>query len=93
MENIRVVSSQAADDLLSVGGVCASFVIYRIDEETVGISARSYGKTNVQVIMEEMGGGGHLTMAACQIKVDDKEEAEYMLMSIIKKLKKKGILK
>lgn len=93
MENIRVVSSQAADDLLSVGGVFASFVIYRIDSETIGISARSYGKTNVQVIMEEMGGGGHLTMAACQIKVDDKEEAEYMLMSIIKKLRKKGILK
>ena len=50
-------------------------------------------ENNIYAVLDEMGGGGHLTMAACQIKVDDKEEAEYMLMSIIKKLRKKGILK
>ncbi|MCH5202587.1 MAG: DHH family phosphoesterase [Oscillospiraceae bacterium] len=86
MNNIRIVSSQAADDLLGVEGVYASFVIYKIDPETTGISARSYGKVNVQRIMEELGGGGHLTMAACQIKITDKYEAEKMLLSAINKV-------
>ncbi len=85
MNNRRVVSSQAADDLLGVESVYASFVLFRIDNETIGISARSYGKINVQLIMEELGGGGHLTMAACQLKVNDINDAENLLMSAIKK--------
>lgn len=93
LENIRVIASQAADELLGVEGVRASFVIYRIDDSTIGISARSYGGTNVQIIMEALGGGGHLTMAACQIKVESQEDGEYMLLNKIKELKKKGILR
>jgi c-di-AMP phosphodiesterase-like protein len=85
IENPRVVSSQAADELLGVVGVHASFVIYRLNEESIGISARSYGKVNVQLIMEELGGGGHLTMAACQLNITDFEEAEKLLIKAIKK--------
>ena len=65
--NIRVLSSRAADELLKLEGVDASFVIYPIDERTIGVSARSYGKVNVQIIMEKLGGGGHHTMAAAQL--------------------------
>ena len=43
-------------------------MIGRVDEGTVAISSRSNGKINVQVIMEKMGGGGHFSMAACQVK-------------------------
>lgn len=93
IKNIRVVAAQAADELLSFEGVNSSFVIFRIDNKTIGISARSYGKLNVQVIMEALGGGGHLTMAACQLEVENQEVAEELLLSKIKELRKKGILK
>lgn len=65
--NIRIASSQAADELLGITGVNASFVMYE-QNGTVNISARSMGACNVQVIMEALGGGGHLTMAAAQLK-------------------------
>ena len=67
--NVRIAASQAADEMLGITGVCASFVMYQ-QGETINISARSMGKYNVQVIMEALGGGGHLTMAAAQIKTD-----------------------
>ena len=63
-----VVTAQTADTLLSMSGVEASFVITNRPDGRVGISARSLGKVNVQRIMEEMGGGGHLTNAATQIE-------------------------
>lgn len=68
MKDIRLIASKAADELLGLKGVNASFVIFRADENTVNISARSYGKRNVQIIMEKLGGGGHHSMAAAQIK-------------------------
>lgn len=64
--NIRLITSQAADELLNLDGVKASFVIFTVND-TVCISARSFGEVNVQVIMEKFGGGGHATMAASQI--------------------------
>ena len=67
--NIRVAASQAADDMLGITNVAASFVMYE-SNSTVNISARSLGAVNVQVIMEALGGGGHHTMAACQLKTD-----------------------
>ncbi|SEM33449.1 c-di-AMP phosphodiesterase, consists of a GGDEF-like and DHH domains [Ligilactobacillus sp. WC1T17] len=63
-----VLAAQVADSLLGVSGVKASYVITQRKEELVGISARSNGDVNVQVIMEQMGGGGHLSNAATQIK-------------------------
>ena len=65
--DIRIVTAQAADELLNVTGIKASFVMFE-SNDTVNISARSFGEINVQIIMEALGGGGHQTMAACQLK-------------------------
>lgn len=64
----RTLMSQAADSMLEIKGVEASFVIARINENECGISARSKGVVNVQVIMEKMHGGGHFNAAALQCK-------------------------
>lgn len=81
--NIRVVSSQAADEMLNIEGVKASFVLYSAGP-TINISARSLGDVNVQLIMENMGGGGHQTMAAAQVKSDSMTEVKTMLFEAIK---------
>lgn len=65
--DMQVIAAQTADDLLGIEGVDASFVIFPNDSLAC-ISARSLGKMNVQVIMEMLGGGGHQTMAAAQVK-------------------------
>ena len=70
----RIITSKAADELLNIAGVDASFVVY-CNNETVYISARSLGKVNVQLIMEKFGGGGHQSMAACQLAGTDVESA------------------
>lgn len=66
-DNMRIVASQVADELTGVVGVKSSYVIF-YDDDRVNISARSLGEMNVQVIMEELGGGGHFTMAATQLE-------------------------
>ena len=63
----RVAIAQAANDLLRIQGVDASFVAVQVGNG-VNVSARSMGAVNVQVIMESLGGGGHQTMAAAQLK-------------------------
>lgn len=83
--DIRIVSAQAADELLGIENVKASFVMYKT-ENTVSISARSLGDLNVQVIMEALGGGGHQTMAACQIENISIAEARERLLSILNEL-------
>ena len=80
----RLVCAQAADDLLMIRDTYASFVISRIDLRTVNISARSFGKMNVQLVMEALGGGGHQTMAATQIKGVSLSEAKERLIKILK---------
>lgn len=65
--NDQVIIAQAADTLLTMDGVLASFVISKRSEGIIGISARSLGNINVQVIMESLKGGGHLTNAATQL--------------------------
>lgn len=80
----RVVCAQAADDLLMIQDTYASFVISRIDMRTVNISARSFGKINVQLVMEALGGGGHQTMAATQIKGVSVGEAKEQLINVLK---------
>lgn len=82
----QVVAAQTADTILSMTDVEASFVIVRLDEETVGISARSLGKVNVQRVMEKMGGGGHLTNAATQIKDLTITEVKEQLKQAIKEI-------
>jgi cyclic-di-AMP phosphodiesterase len=79
----QVLIAQAADTLLTMDGVLASFVISNRTETMVGISARSLGDINVQVIMENLGGGGHLTNAATQLHEVDIIEAEQELLEAI----------
>jgi c-di-AMP phosphodiesterase-like protein len=65
-KDIRLAAAQAADEMLTLKGIAASFVIFG-DSKRLNISARSYGRINVQLIMEKLGGGGHQTMAATQL--------------------------
>lgn len=81
-----VLAAQAADTMLSFSNVEASFVIYMRDDDKVGISARSVGGINVQRIMEEMGGGGHLTNAATQIEDKTIAEVREQLIKVIDEL-------
>ncbi|MBT2646519.1 DHH family phosphoesterase [Bacillus sp. ISL-34] len=78
----QVLIAQAADTLLTMDGVVASFVMAKRSDDTVGISARSLGDINVQVIMEMLNGGGHLTNAATQ-QVCSIDEAESRLKAAI----------
>ena len=79
---MRVAAAQAADELLSVRGVDASFAMFP-ENGGVHISARSYGALNVQLIMETLGGGGHQTMAATFLKEMDVEGAQTLLKKAI----------
>jgi c-di-AMP phosphodiesterase-like protein len=81
----QILIAQAADTLLDMNGVRASFVIAQRNDGPVVISARSLGEINVQVIMEELGGGGHLTNAATQLKNITIPEAKEKLLEILKK--------
>ncbi|WP_214526981.1 DHH family phosphoesterase [Staphylococcus pseudintermedius] len=63
-----VTVAQAADELLSLDGVEAAYVVARREENFIGMSARSLGEFNVQLTMEALGGGGHLTNAATQLE-------------------------
>lgn len=80
-----VIAAQAADSLLNISGVEASFVITRRSDDVVGISARSAGTENVQIIMEELGGGGHLAMAATQMKDVTVADAKDQLIALLQK--------
>ena len=64
----QVINSQVADELLNVKGVKASFVAGYDNEGATLVSARSLGEVNVQILMEEIGGGGHLTTAGAQVE-------------------------
>ena len=78
-----IITAQAADTALSLEHVDASFALTRRSKDVIGISARSMGNVNVQVIMEKLGGGGHLSNAATQIKGVTVEEAKDKLLAAI----------
>ena len=82
--DVRIIAAQAADELLKVSGIKASFVMFE-NAGAINISARSLGEINVQVIMESLGGGGHQTMAACQLKGYDMTEANFALQGALNK--------
>lgn len=85
----EVVAPQAANDLLTIEGVEASIVAILAGEQ-IRISARSMGEVNVQLIMEKLGGGGHLTMAGAQLKGVTIEEAEKMIYTAIEEFRKES---
>ncbi|MFZ3577695.1 DHH family phosphoesterase [Virgibacillus sp. DJP39] len=88
-----VLIAQAADTLLTMSGINASFVISERSDGQIGISARSLGDVNVQVIMEKMNGGGHLTNAATQIEDTTIEDAEELLKDILEEYLEGGDVK
>lgn len=78
MEDSVLIAAQAADDLLKVSNIEASFVLTLADDK-IHISGRSLGKISAQLILEKLGGGGHLTSAGTQIEGVSIDEAEDML--------------
>ncbi len=81
--NSKLIAAQAADELLGIRGVKAAFVMGE-DNESVAISGRSYGRINVQVILEELGGGGHLSMAGAQLRGLSIEEVREKLLVCVR---------
>lgn len=81
-ESIKFIAPQAADELLTISNVAASFVIYT-HGGGASVSARSLGAVNVQLIMEKMGGGGHLNMAGAQLEGVSLQKAEAMIKAAI----------
>ena len=81
----RVLAAQAADELLNISGISASFVLYPDETGTVIISARSIGSANVQMILEPLGGGGNTSTAGAQVKDSNvKDVLDRLLASIDK---------
>ena len=78
----RVTAAQAADELLNIEGIQASFVLYQ-DGDRVVVSARSMNDTNVQVVLEALGGGGNANAAGAQIPGKRVEEVEEMLRGVL----------
>lgn len=85
-DDVRIVASQAADELLNIDGVQGSFVLFKTGN-VINISARSYGEINVQLVMEDLGGGGHLTMAAAQLENESFENTLNLLKQAIDKIR------
>ncbi len=83
VENSTLTAAQAADDLMNVTGIKASFVCCKL-EDKIHISARSFGDINVQRVMEKLGGGGHLTVSGAQLSDCTLEEAKEKVRSAIK---------
>ena len=81
LDSPTVVGAQAANELLNIAGVKASFVLTQYNNE-IYISARAIDEINVQVMMEKMGGGGHMNIAGAQVKASP-DEVERMLKDII----------
>ncbi len=88
LESPTVVGAQAANELLNIAGVKASFVLTSYNQE-VYISARAIDEVNVQVLMEKMGGGGHINIAGAQVRASV-EDVEEMLKTIIDELYQEG---
>jgi c-di-AMP phosphodiesterase-like protein len=86
MKNITIMAAQVADLLITIDNVEASFTFYYLSEKVIGVSARSKGTINVQLVMEELGGGGHRTVAGVQLKGKTLAEAQGDVMMALRKL-------
>lgn len=82
IKNAQLIAAQAADQLLSLSGLIAAFVLSYVNYEVI-ISGRSLGDVNVQMILEKLGGGGHITVAGAQLEGISVEEAKEKLKSAI----------
>ncbi|MCC8138041.1 MAG: DHH family phosphoesterase [Clostridiales bacterium] len=91
IESPTVVGAQAANELLNIIGVKASFVLTEFQDK-IYISARAIDEVNVQLIMERMGGGGHMNIAGAQIANVDTEQARVMLKEVLTQMTKEGAI-
>ncbi len=89
MEDSLLIAAQAANELLNINGVEASFVMTYVNNK-IHISGRSLGNISVQLILESLGGGGHLTSAGAQLDNITMDEAEITLTETIEKFLKEG---
>ena len=81
-KDANIICAKAADELLTISDITASFVIGKIGDK-VYISGRSIGDINVQVILEKLGGGGHITLAGAQVEGMTEEEVKQELINRI----------
>ncbi|MBP5751218.1 MAG: DHH family phosphoesterase, partial [Firmicutes bacterium] len=91
LDSPKVVGAQAANELLNIEGVKASFVFTQV-KNTVYISARSIDELNVQLVMERIGGGGHLSMAGAQLENTTVAEARTLVKNTLEGMLKEGAL-
>ncbi len=91
VDSPTIIGAEAANELLNINGIRASFV-FTVHQGEVFISARSIDDVNVQVIMEKLGGGGHMNVAGAQLKDVSVEEAKKSLIMVLRELKEKGEL-
>ena len=77
-----MIAAQTGDKLITLEGIEASFVFYVLPDGGIGVSARSQGKLNVQIIMEAVGGGGHRTVAGAQIYNMSMKEARQWVTEV-----------
>lgn len=89
VQSPTVIGAQAANELLKIGGIKASFVMTRY-QESVYISARSIDEINVQIIMEKLGGGGHLSVAGAQLREISLEEAKKKIENVLETMIEEG---
>ena len=89
VESPTIVGAQAANELLNIVGIKASFVLTEYQEK-IYVSARSIDEINVQLIMERLGGGGHFNVAATQLKDCSVEEAKRMIQETLDLMLKEG---
>ena len=86
-----IVCAQAANELLDIIGVKASFVLTQYNH-TIYVSARAIDEVNVQIIMERLGGGGHMTIAGAQLGDVTLDEAKSILKETLNKMQEEGAL-
>ena len=91
MKNVQLIAAKSADELLSLSGIAAAFVLCSAGNE-IWISGRSLGDINVQMILEKLGGGGHLSVAGAQLAGmgigEAKDKLKYAIMEYVKELNK-----
>ena len=91
LQSPTIVGAQAANELLNIIGIKASFVLTEYNH-TIYVSARAIDEINVQIIMERLGGGGHMTIAGAQLENMTVEEAKNVLKSTLDKMQEEGAL-
>ena len=87
----KAVGAQAANELLNIIGVKASFVLTEYNN-VIYVSARAIDEVNVQIIMERLGGGGHINIAGAQLTGMDLDDARIRLKEVLTQMTKEGAI-